>query len=130
MDRRIAQGIQLAAAGATREKRHSKNTVIQLPVQINMGAHMKTTIELSDVLLESAKQYARRNNSTLRALVEAGLSRILAEQALDTAQPYVLPDLSVGGGQMLIDPANWRELESEAMLETLAALHTKQVAPK
>jgi hypothetical protein len=46
---------------------------------------MKTTIELSDVLLESTKPHARRSHSTLRALIEAGLSRILAEQASDTA---------------------------------------------
>jgi hypothetical protein len=109
----------------------SMTTLRDTVAHINiMGTHMKTTIELSDVLLEAAKDYARRSNSTLRALIEAGLNRILTEHALATAQPYVLPDLSVGGGQMLIDPANWRELESEALLETLAALQTKQVAPK
>ena len=99
-------------------------------MQFDMGARMKTTIELSDVLLVSAKQYAQRTNSTLRALVEAGLSRILAEQALDTAQPYVVPDLSVGGGHMLVSPAHWRELESEALLETLTATYQSKVALK
>lgn len=95
-----------------------------------MGARMKTTIELSDVLLESAKNYARRSNSTLRALIEAGLSRILTEQALASAQPYVVPDLSVGGGRMLIDPASWRELESEALLESLAVHRLSQFSSK
>jgi hypothetical protein len=44
-------------------------------------------------------------------LVEAGLSRILQDQALSNAQPYVVPDLSVGGGQMLMDRrigVNWK----------------------
>jgi hypothetical protein len=95
-----------------------------------MGTHMKTTIELSDVLLESAKQYAQRSNTTLRALIEAGLSRILTEQALAGQQRYVVPDLSVGGGQMLIDPANWRELESEALLGSLPAPARPKRVPK
>ena len=63
------------------------NAVIPSALTLSMGTHMKTTIELSDVLLESAKLFARRSNTTLRALVEAGLSRILEDQALNATQP-------------------------------------------
>ena len=38
-----------------------------------MVAHMKTTIELSDTLLQDAKALAAARGTTLRELVEAGL---------------------------------------------------------
>ncbi len=41
---------------------------------------MKTTIELSDAVLAEAKQAAERERTTLRALVEEGLRRVLAER--------------------------------------------------
>ncbi len=71
-----------------------------------------------------------KKNSTLRALIEAGLSRILTEHALTAAKPYVVPDLSVGGGQMLIEPALWRDLESEALLESQAMRRHLEPASK
>jgi carbamate kinase len=44
-----------------------------------MVAHMKTTVDISDPLLESARQRAREQQRTLRELVEEGLRRVLAE---------------------------------------------------
>ncbi len=38
-----------------------------------MGAHMKTTVELSDDLAATAKSYAAREGLTLRSLIERGL---------------------------------------------------------
>jgi Arc/MetJ family transcription regulator len=43
-----------------------------------MVAHMKTTIELSDEVLERAKRRARREGRTLREVVEQALRRELA----------------------------------------------------
>jgi hypothetical protein len=41
---------------------------------------MKTTVEISDPLLEDARRLAEREGTTLRALVETGLRRVLAER--------------------------------------------------
>jgi len=42
-----------------------------------MGAHMKTTIDLPDNLLEEAKRVAARRSTTVKALVESGLRKEL-----------------------------------------------------
>lgn len=41
---------------------------------------MKTTIEISDSLLEAAREVAGREKSTVRALVEEGLRKVIAER--------------------------------------------------
>jgi hypothetical protein len=45
-----------------------------------MGGHMKTTIEISDALLEEAKRTANREHTTLRRLVEQGLRQVLVQR--------------------------------------------------
>jgi Arc/MetJ family transcription regulator len=41
---------------------------------------MKTTIEISDSLLDEAKRLASKEGTTIRAYVEQGLRRIVAER--------------------------------------------------
>jgi Arc/MetJ family transcription regulator len=41
---------------------------------------MKTTIEISDSLLDEAKKLAAKEGTTVRAFVEQGLRRIVAER--------------------------------------------------
>lgn len=45
-----------------------------------MVTHMKTTVEISDALLEAAKQIAATEGTTLRELIEAGLRQALADR--------------------------------------------------
>ena len=47
---------------------------------MNMGVCMKTTVEISDVLLAKVKQAARRENTTVRQFIEEGLRLVLMER--------------------------------------------------
>lgn len=71
-----------------------------------MATHMKTTIDIAPALLAEAKRRARAEGTTLRALVEAGLRRILEEAE---SKPYkyepVTVDLNPPPGVDLNDPA-------------------------
>jgi hypothetical protein len=60
-----------------------------------MVAHMKTTLEISDAVLEEAKRLAAEEGTTLRALVEEGLRRTLQERR--QAPAFQLRRASVGG---------------------------------
>ena len=57
---------------------------------------MKTTVDIPDPLLEEARRAADREGTTLRALVEAGLRRVLAERR-GKAAPFRLRDASFRG---------------------------------
>ena len=56
---------------------------------------LKTTVELSDELMRSAKAHATEQNITFRALVERGLR--LAMRADQSKAKFVLRDASVNG---------------------------------
>ena len=45
-----------------------------------MVSHMKTTIDISDPLMTEAKAVAARDRTTLRALIEEGLRRVLGDR--------------------------------------------------
>jgi hypothetical protein len=45
-----------------------------------MGDNMRTTIDISDSLLQEAKDLAARRNITLRALFEQGLREVVSKQ--------------------------------------------------
>ena len=82
-----------------------------------MGTLMKTTIEVSDALFKSAKQLAQQNHTTVRALIEDGLRRVLSDQPAITKPAFKLKDASVRGRAMLIsNPRRWQEMEEVHVL--------------
>jgi Bacterial antitoxin of type II TA system, VapB len=58
-------------------------------------ATMKTTLEISDPLLREARKIAAREQTTLRAVVEQGLRRIIAEK--ERKSGFRLRDASFDG---------------------------------
>jgi Arc/MetJ family transcription regulator len=57
--------------------------------------HMRTTIELSDSLLARARKVMAKRKTTLRALVEEGLGRVLNEER--PVRPFQLREASFSG---------------------------------
>jgi hypothetical protein len=50
-----------------------------------MVSYMKTTVQIPDTLFEEARKVAQRERITLKALIEEGLRRIIADRKRRTA---------------------------------------------
>ena len=75
---------------------------------------MKTTIEIADSLLRSAKRVAAQRGTTLRALVETGLRRVL--EHTERGEPFRLRDASFAGRGLQPDfrDGNWDRIRDAA----------------
>jgi hypothetical protein len=75
---------------------------------------MKTTVEISDPLLREARKLAAREGVTLRALVERGLRRVVAETKVGA--PFKLRRASFKGKglQVGLEGASWDRLRDLA----------------
>ncbi|WP_229811096.1 type II toxin-antitoxin system VapB family antitoxin [Streptosporangium pseudovulgare] len=80
---------------------------------------MKTTVDIADGLLQEARQLARSEGTTLRALVEEGLRSVLARRSREAG--YTLPDASVGGQGMQpsVRGASWEDIRALAYEDRL-----------
>ena len=76
---------------------------------------MKTTVEISDALLDDARKLAAREGTTLRALVEQGLRQIMAERR-KPKKPFKLRDGSFKGKGLSPEfaDASWEEIRRAA----------------
>ena len=76
-----------------------------------MGTHMKTTIDIADPLLEAAKAAAQQRGITLRALVEAGLRKMIEEPGKNK-RPFKLRKASFRGRGLQdgAQGASWEQL--------------------
>jgi hypothetical protein len=74
---------------------------------------MKTTVEISDALLDRAREQARRSGLPVRALIEEGLRIVLEREA--SPPSYRLPDRSVGEaeGTNPLESLTWQDLRAE-----------------
>lgn len=75
---------------------------------------MKTTINLPDGLWESARRYARQHNTTVTALIQEGLHKVLEERA--QSSNFELPDCSWGEGGLTpeFQGRGWDDLRDAA----------------
>ena len=58
--------------------------------------HMKTTVEIPDALLAAARKLAAKNGTTVRALIEEGLRRVVETRR--AGGPFKLRDRSSASG--------------------------------
>lgn len=77
-----------------------------------MASSMKTTIDIAPALLEQAKRRAGAEGTTLRALVEAGLRRILDEAE---AEPYVYEPVTID-----LNPPPGVDLDDPSVIKAIA----------
>jgi hypothetical protein len=71
---------------------------------------MKTTIEIADAILKEARKVAANEGTTLRALVEQGLRRVIADKK---RRPAFRLRLVTSGGRGLrpeLRDASWDEI--------------------
>lgn len=77
-----------------------------------MVNHMKTTVDIGEALLRAAKRRADREGTTLRALIEEGLRRVLSENV--QADGFKLRRVTFGGSGA--DPAihegSWEQVRT------------------
>jgi hypothetical protein len=75
---------------------------------------MKTTVEIPDSLLEQAKRLASEERTTVRALMEEGLRRLMAERK--AAKPFKLRRVSFRGKglQPQMAGAAWQQIRDAA----------------
>ena len=75
---------------------------------------MKTTLEISDALLRSARRIATREGTTLRALVEQGLRRIIVEKERKPAFRLRKASFKGRGLRPELADAGWDRLHERA----------------
>ena len=73
---------------------------------------MKTTIQIPDSLFQEVRQIAHREQTTLKALVEQGLRRILAERKGRGAFRLRKATFKGQGLQSSAATASWEQLRS------------------
>jgi len=71
---------------------------------------MRTTVELNDALARQVRALMAERDTTLRALIEEGLRRIVAESR--SGEPFRMRNASAGEGGLAegIDDATWETL--------------------
>ena len=75
---------------------------------------MKTTIEIPNSLLEEARKLASREGTTVRALVETGLRRVLSERKKKGAFKLRKASFKGSGLQPGVVDASWERIREIA----------------
>jgi hypothetical protein len=75
---------------------------------------MKTTVEIADSLLEEARRTAAREGRTVRALVEEGLRKVLAERKRGSTFRLRKATFKGEGLQPQVAGASWERIRELA----------------
>ena len=77
----------------------------------DMVFQMKTTLNIDDMVMQRLREEAARRGTTMSALVEAGLRRILNEdETVSTSRDSLEPLPTWHCGEFLVDVSNREEL--------------------
>ena len=81
---------------------------------VDTVSRMKTTVEIPDPLAEEAKAVARREKTTLRALIEAGLRQVVRDRRRRVR--FQLRDASFSGQGLQPDfrDGDWQRIREAA----------------
>lgn len=81
-----------------------------------MGAHMKTTVEISDALFQRAKHLAAQRHTTFKTIVEAALREFLAAPRSNAGRPFRLRKHTFGGRGLRpgLDESDWATIRERA----------------
>ena len=71
---------------------------------------MKTTVEISDTLLQEAREVAAREGVTLRAMIERGLHRVIDEASRGVRFKLRRASFAGTGRQPEFEDATWEQL--------------------
>ena len=74
---------------------------------------MKTTVELPDDLLERSKAVARRENSSLKALIEEGLRMALRARQQSRRKAFSVQAFHGDGLTSEFADADWEKIRAE-----------------
>jgi hypothetical protein len=73
---------------------------------------MKTTVDIADDLLKRSQQLAKREGSTLRAVLEEGLRLVLKGRGKRGSRPFRLPTFGKGGLNAEFRDADWEKIRT------------------
>jgi hypothetical protein len=71
---------------------------------------MKTTVEISDELLQQAKEYAARKRIPMREVIELGLQLALSSKSI-SSRPFKLKTVTTKGEGLICDE-DWSIMRS------------------
>lgn len=79
-----------------------------------MGVCMKTTVEIPDALLAEARRLAASQQTTVRALIEQGLQRVLIERRAPATHRLRQASFPGEGLQREVQESAWERLRELA----------------
>jgi len=73
---------------------------------------VKTTVDIADDLLKRSQQLAKREGSTLRAVLEEGLRLVLKDRRSPGSRAFRFPTFGKGGLNAEFHDADWEKIRA------------------